>query len=172
MKYKTRHSPISKNEIDACIKLLHKDYHEGYDLHIHYRKRDLIKWYLLNRCSIGGLKHATKIIFKEKSFGVFNRYFNAIHIYIFNYSNPYSSSKPEIISTLFHELRHYYQWNYKKNKYEKSFLNLEGITYESQLIERDANNFAARMMNKHCKEISEIINVYPDWFSPYNSNHK
>ena len=35
--------------------------------------------------------------------------------------------------------------------------------YSDSYIEKDANNFAGRMMEKNRMSISEVLNVFPEW---------
>lgn len=76
--------------------------------------------------------------------------------------------KQEIIFALFHELRHHYQYE-RKPKLNKRRMNytIDDWEYNTDPTERDANMFASRMCLKYKKEISRIINVYPDWSTSY-----
>jgi len=167
-KFKSSLPPITRKEIDDCIRLLHHDYHIGYRLFIHHSKWDLVKWFCLSNTSGGDLKNLYNV-FKHKHFGVYVNDRRTIHIYTFNYGDPYCDNKVEITATVFHELRHFYQRTRRRKKYIHSFRGNEDCGYLDSLVERDANNFAARMTNKHMKEISKILNVYPNWISHFNS---
>ena len=154
---------ISQEEMDACIQILHDDYH----------KCEVLVFNSFREFGIWALKHKFKDIahikkvYKGLSAGQYRGKENHVHIYAFNHRTNPRYFKVNVIHTLFHELRHYYQYNQQRNKWtgDKVFSYEVGdYRYRSSLIERDANRFAARMMVKHKKDLSYQLNIYPDWY--------
>jgi len=104
--------------------------------------------------------------FKCASTGFYHPSLNEVWIPIFSYRNKNPRYvKLEVILTLYHELRHHYQWNKKpKLAQKRGVLNVKDKGYSADPTERDANRFASRMINKYKDEISNILNVYPEWY--------
>ncbi|MGN1399984.1 MAG: hypothetical protein ACI4XL_00610 [Bacillus sp. (in: firmicutes)] len=153
---------ITKEEIGRCISLLHPDYQAG-EVHIFHTFLDFAKWTLKNRFT--DLQHIKKV-FKGKTAGQYRGGDNQIHIYLFNHRTQSRYYKINVIHTIYHELRHYYQYNHQAHKWQgrKVFSYEVGdYRYKSSAIERDANRFAARMMIKHKDKLSYHLNIYPNW---------
>jgi Zn-dependent peptidase ImmA (M78 family) len=91
-----------------------------------------------------------------------------INLYLFNNHAEKRFKKQNVIFCVFHELKHYYQHKYKEKwLYSQERYNLKDTKYRSSMVEREADKFASRMCVKNKKEISEILNVYPDWGTLY-----
>lgn len=75
--------------------------------------------------------------------------------------------KLETVSCLFHELRHFYQYNYRLHEHEEEFCNYsklcKEIGWENLKIEIDAQKFAKYSMEKYKKEIDKILNISINW---------
>ena len=153
---------ISKEEIDQCINLLHTDY-IGCPIYIFHSFWDYVKWSFKHfNFDFDQLKKAKN----GMSTGMYNSTENFIQIYVFNHLGGERYLKLNVIHTLYHELRHYYQFTYKAKIWNNNKLvkyDLGHPKYREAPIERDANKFAQRMMEKNRKEVSRILNVYPDW---------
>ncbi len=137
---------------------------------MHHSVWDVIKFYCTSKTVRGELLDLIDCI-RFKVSGVYNEKTNDIHIFTFNFDDPYSIDKPHIIHTLYHEIRHYYQHQLKSKKYMDSINDNEPFEYLGKQIERDANSFSARMSNKHKEKISKILNIYTDWINPFNTYH-
>lgn len=139
-------APISKEEIQLCLSLLHGGYHNLCPVHIGTKIRSFfvrLRW---------GFEA-----------GYLQGYYHSIkkHIYLFpdvtfslceweDDPSGLLAKKKQVIFTLFHEVRHAYQ--HQTAKWMKQWHN-------DELLEKDANRFAYRMMWKHKKEIEKILNV-------------
>lgn len=159
---KLKSKVITREEINECIKILHKDYHDA-EILVFDRFLDYLKWSLSHEYfNFNNIKE----VYKKLTLGNYNSKTNKIHIYIFNNKSEDRYIKASVINTLFHELRHYYQFNFKGSKWGNGnnlTYALDDYRYRSSPIERDADKFAARMMIKHKDSISDALNVYPDW---------
>lgn len=154
---------ITQDEVNECIKLLHKDYREAKIL-VFNAFFEYLKWSLSYKTFD---PRQIKKVYKGITVGSYNVDLKHVHVYVFNHKSEEKYLKTNIIHTLFHELRHYYQYNFKEYKWKRG----RNVTYElgdyrymSAPIERDANKFAARMMTRYKEKISSILNVYPDWW--------
>ena len=153
---------ISQKEIDQCINLLHSDYH-GCPVYVFHSFRDYLKWSFKERLfDLPQLKKA----WKGKTAGSYDVVENFIQIYIFNHESSDRYIKQSVIHTLYHELRHYYQFTYKSKKWNsKNVVSYKwgDPKYSESDIEKDADKFAGRMLERNKEKISEILNVYTDW---------
>ena len=155
-----KHKVITDKEIKDCIKLLHKDYHDA-KMHVFDTFFDFLKWVVRNKFTDFSY---IKKVYKGRTVGCYNSGRNQIHIYIFNDKSEERYRRINIIHTVMHEIRHYYQYNYKGYKWNDNVrYELGDYRYKSAAEERDANKFAARMMMKNKDKISNILNVYPCW---------
>lgn len=153
---------ISQEEIDQCIELLHPDYHNC-PVYVFHSFWDYVKWSFKRfEFDFEQLKKA----WTGKTSGVYNSRYSFIQLYVFNHTVEDRYIKQCVIHTLYHELRHYYQFTNKARIWRSA----KGISYSlghprynESPIERDANKFAARMVIKNRKKISKILNVYTDW---------
>jgi hypothetical protein len=149
---------ISKQEIENCIALLHPT----------YEKLDIeIKCY-------DKFSTCFKFFIDDSKQAYYDRLTNDIVILPFNIHNISilkQKNKDYIklctIFLLFHELRHGYQYKYKKHKFPKKYTRIGSEGYISQWIERDAYRFAVRMMQKNKEEISKILSINNDWNCDY-----
>lgn len=159
---KLKKERITNDEINKCVKLLHRDYQDA-TIIVFHKFIDYLKWSMSYK-NFDFIQ--IKKVFKKLTIGNYNSRTNIIHIYIFNNSSEDRFIKASVIHTLFHELRHYYQFNFKDHVWGKGSnltYELNDYRYRSSPIERDANTFAARMMVKHKESISKALNIYPDW---------
>lgn len=70
-----------------------------------------------------------------------------------------------LLQDLFHEIRHAYQRVYMKRQYNTPYVNTGRNGYQSQWVERDANMFAQRMIEKHRNSINTILSIDFLWQS-------
>lgn len=100
----------------------------------------------------------------KKSRGWYNPEDKKVHIPIFSFNESKYLSL-EIIYTLYHELRHHYQFTHKAKLLNQRNWNLTlaDSGYNADPTERDTNKFAARMCTKYRQEISEILGIKNDW---------
>lgn len=161
---------ITDEEIQQCINLLDEKYHSGYKLKVITTKLQFIFWYIITGRKLESMKYLYEVL-TCKSRGCYFTNSKIINIYEFNYKNiPDRFFKQTIIFDIFHEIRHYYQDTYMRYKFNNNFNNyirVDKVGYGSQPIERDANKFAGRMCKKHKDKISDILNIYSDWWSYY-----
>jgi hypothetical protein len=160
---KLKNKAITDDEIKNCVKLLHKDYHDA-KIIVFHKFKDYLKWSMTFKNF--DYKYI-KEVYKGRTVGCYNSDLKHILIYVFNDKSNERYKKINIIHTLMHELRHYYQYNFKESKWRKESnavrYELGDYRYKSAPIEHDANRFAARMMIKHREKISNILNIYPSW---------
>ena len=156
---------ISREEVDDCIGLLHPNYIDQCPIYIFNSFREHLVW-SVRKMDIDIIQLIKA--FRGKTTGMYNSKKKYIHMYAFNFKSiDKRYIKLCIIHTLYHELRHCFQFNHKINKWKGRLANnqfsIDDPNYRQAPIEKDANKFAARMMRKHSEEISRILNVYPDW---------
>ena len=154
---------ITQEEINRCMGYLHSDYH-GCTLYLFHSYWDYIKW---------SIKHKEidfkriRNVYRGKTAGMYNSANNYIHLYIFNHERVDKRYiKQCVIHTLLHELRHYYQYKTKPDKWRKlkqASYKFGDPRYSQSPEEVDADKFAARMLKRYRYEISKVLNVYPDW---------
>lgn len=167
---------VTREQINSILDLLHNDYKRlSTNIHIYGNKFRLFA----NLSQFIGLLGITG----KNTCGLQN----GENIYVFCYnlkrwlekSNESDKhiikdcTKLTTISTMFHELRHVYQMYYKYDKYMNDTLNYIGVIgkgYGSQWVERDANKFAQRMMNKYNKEINNILGINFEWYMNYDTS--
>lgn len=149
---------ITKKEILKCQKLLHEDYH-GAKIKLYGSRLSLIlrRMFVLSFSEILSLLH-------EDSPGWYNPNNEEVHILLFKFGKDDLASV-NVIYTLYHELRHYYQFKHKPRLVKRRdwTIRTNEPGYSSDSTERDANKFAARMCKKYIREISEIVDTEPDW---------
>jgi Zn-dependent peptidase ImmA (M78 family) len=157
---------ITEDEIRQCMALLHEDYKDPKcKINFMFTLWDFIKWNIKN----------SKFCFKDTiearrgdAGAVYHMDLEEINVYLFNYKQNERFYKITMIFRTFHELRHHYQNKYKNHLLTKEVRYvLSDYRYDSSPSERDANRFASRMMMKNRKEISDILNVFPDWDITY-----
>jgi hypothetical protein len=161
---------ISTEEIEKCIDLLHEDYKTlNPTIRVFKNKIAMIPELLKIKSECFD---DYKYIMSGNTHAQYNSNSNLIDIFIFNHLKRYKNKEERrkylklyIIFNLYHELRHSYQDKYKNFKFEKERKHYisYGNGYKSQWIERDANRFAVRMMEKHRENINEILGVTWDW---------
>ena len=153
---------ITLNQVKDCLSLLHEDYHDC-EVHMFNSKLSFVKWCVTNKYYD---KEHIRSVLKGLSAGYYRIDRKFVHIYLFSHHVPDRYFGLHVIRTLYHEVRHHYQYSYQCNKWVKSKgigYRIEDSRYNTSAIERDANKFAARMCIKHKDEISKILDVYPDW---------
>lgn len=160
---------ISKKEVEGILNILHPDYKDlGMTIAIHKnRMQTIIKFInpLYTSINYGTLKGACNRIYAA------NHSRGRIDMFSYNhevnkYRNKNISLKLYIINDLLHEVRHAYQLKHKESKYmncQKNYITGGENGYSEQWIERDANAFATRIMNKHHDKINEIIGIDHEW---------
>ncbi|MGG0667769.1 hypothetical protein ABE073_04485 [Lederbergia citrisecunda] len=162
---------ISDEEINEIIAMLHPHYKEmQMRIYLHKNKFQSILG-MLNPFNDSGRRAMLASTIKGVIAG--NHRQGEIILFPFNYQfknvpNEYKLQcyKLLIISNLLHEIRHAYQWTYKKKKYNKlsdSYVPAGREGYHSQWIERDANKFAQRIMNSNKQNISYALGISFDW---------
>lgn len=67
------------------------------------------------------------------------------------------------LNTLFHEIRHAYQYHYT-NMFDRRYIQYSDIDdnyneYKRQSVERDADNFSIDFISKNRKQIKKIFNI-------------
>lgn len=155
---------ISTRKIKKILNLLHDDYNYlGAEVNLYGSKIGAILRNYRDNNTI--LEIMDKGIGGTQSGNVIN-----IHQYNFNHL-PKKESQLYIIFTLFHELRHVYQMEYKPDKYFEGTKNYisNNSGYHNQWLERDANSFASRMMNRNSEKINEILNIDEKWYCIHNT---
>ncbi|MCA1021505.1 DUF3920 family protein [Halobacillus litoralis] len=157
---------INVDKLLSCVDLLHEDYVENKNnIKIFTNKYSFLFQYILKH----GLDiKEIKSILKGETRGVYYHNTNEIEVYAFSIKCDEDTLNQEIVFCMYHELRHYFQWNYNKKLADKrTSMKVNDIGYETDPTERDANYFAARMCKKYKDQISRKLNIYPDWSSPY-----
>lgn len=153
-------------QIRECIKLLHKDYRSGYKLNLFYTRLQFIIW-LINYPSKSKWFELINVL-RKRIFGSYDDETDTINIYIFNFDKKDKLHKFNIISTLYHEIRHYYQQHYMYNKFKhdiENYIPCGKDGYEDQQIELDAYNFSTRMLNRHLDKLNEIMDKDINWLN-------
>ena len=160
-------SVISTKEIEKCIQLLYKDYHNlGIRIFVFQNKIQA----LLNFSNPLGTPFCLKtirIILRKQLVGLNG--FGIIHIYPFNYPKDLPCYrqiiKLFILETLYHELRHAYQDEFMTWVKDSKYIDGGQPGYLTQKSERDARHFATRMMNKFHDDINDILGIKIKWES-------
>lgn len=158
---------ISKIEVKEILKLLHSDYSDlGMYIEVHNSTYHTF---------LRMMNPFNRSIDYSTYTGAYNHVYAANHfmgnIDLFSYNHLKTKSgaidlKLYIINDLLHEVRHAYQIKHKKDKYNqchKNYINGGSTGYEEQWVERDANAFATRMMNKYHSEINNILGISYNW---------
>lgn len=161
IRFKGRSNIITSNEVKELYKLLHKDYH-SLNITISFYGTRLST--ALGYLSIALNSPIQTNESMEESFKV--HIVGKINVFTFNSSfKSVIGRRLYIAFVLFHELRHSYQFKYMRKKYIKASSNYipKGKGYATQWIEKDANMFAQRMMNKHHDTINEILKIDVNW---------
>lgn len=160
-----RENSIRKEDIISIVDLLHEDYGKiEANIHIIGNSLCLILLYLNGTLQLYFLEFLNfffLVLFK-RSVGCENN--NQIFIFTNSILKEEKAFKKIIItSVLLHELRHAYQYKYNNIRRLKNFDYSDYISYgkgyESQYIERDANKFSTRMLNKHMEDIYKILDL-------------
>ncbi|WP_046217005.1 DUF3920 family protein [Priestia filamentosa] len=139
------------------MNLLHEDYHiDPKKIKVFNNRYLFVIYGLLKEFDIGYIKDA----FYSRTKGTYRT--GDDNILIFTYDLNGKRHALNTIATFYHELRHYYQHNYKTNKFNlnSATLHMSENGYNTQPHERDANRFASRMMNKHRKKLSELTDTF------------
>ncbi|MGG3890259.1 DUF3920 family protein [Metabacillus fastidiosus] len=156
---------ITKNEIQSILNLLHSDYDNlGAEITIYKNKyQPLLR--VLNPCKSGLHYETFKMVFKRIIGG--NHFRGIISLFPFNhYFKSDEEYKLFLTYDILHEIRHAYQRIHKEKKYHvhnQNYIDATKSGYANQWLERDANQFATRMMNKYKNKINEILNVKLEW---------
>lgn len=156
---------ITNEEIEDVIKLLHADYQKlNISIDIHgSRFHTLQNW--MSPTNSKNMRRVLTEGIKKKAGGFQRGREVVIFSYIYKQKIKIKGFKLLVIQALIHEIRHVYQMEYMKKKYDKAHENYisSGEGYSTQWIERDANSFSQRMMNKNKEQINEILNIDFDW---------
>ncbi|WIT27699.1 hypothetical protein [Bacillus phage SPbetaL5] len=160
-------SVISAKEIENCIQLLHKDYHNlGIRVFVFQNKIQVVLNFL-NPFGAPFCLKTIRSIFRKQLVGLNG--FGIIHIYPFNYPKDLSCYKQTIklfiLETLYHELRHAYQDEFMTCIKDSRYIDGGQPGYFAQKSERDARHFATRMMNKFHDDINDILGIKFKWES-------
>ncbi|QAW33426.1 DUF3920 family protein [Bacillus subtilis] len=160
-------SVISAKEIENCIQLLHKDYHNlGIRIFVFQNKIQAVLNFL-NPLGAPFCLKTIRSIFRKQLVGLNG--FGIIHIYPFNYPKDLTCYKQTIklyiLETLYHELRHAYQDEFMTWIKESNYVDGGQPGYFAQKSERDARHFATRMMNKFHDDINDILGIKIKWES-------
>jgi hypothetical protein len=153
-------------EVEEILSLLHPIYNDlGITITIYDKRLGVIKDWL--HIFKGYIQTQTLIEALKRQIGG-NHLEGVISIFPFNYYYSSSDNK-EIKKKLFllydaiHEIRHAFQRIHKKKEYSAPYLGVGKKGYHSQWIEKDANKFAQRFMNKNKEKINEILEINTDW---------
>lgn len=160
-------SVISAKEIEDCIQLLHKDYHNlGIRIFVFQNKIQAVLNFL-NPLGAPCCLKTIRSIFRKQLVGLNG--FGIIHIYPFNYPKDLTCYKQTIklfiLETLYHELRHAYQDEFMTWIKDSNYVDGGQPGYFAQKSERDARHFATRMMNKFHDDINDILGIKFNWES-------
>lgn len=156
---KSRH--LSKNQVNEIISLLHPDYQK-----LKVKIKFIHHKWNLKLCMFNPIPSVT-IYANENSDCIAEYNSNVGCILIRDYKQQYKEKhlrQLHTIDSLFHELRHAWQYEHKYYKFMKDDENYIGggnPGYRTQWIEKDAYRFACRMLNKHRDEINKILGI--DW---------
>lgn len=157
---------VSVKRLLSCVDLLHDDYCENKkNIKIFTNKYEFLLSYVREH----GLDiKEIRSRLKGETRGTYYSDTNKIEVYAFSIKCDEETLNQEIVFCLFHELRHYFQWNHNQKLIDRrTNLDVGDVGYEADPIERDANHFAARMCKKYKDEISRELNIYPAWSSPF-----
>lgn len=167
---------ISDAEIRSVLDLLHSDYRElDASIDIHGRRlhtllqmtklshlgshKSLMEGY---RGEIGGYQSGNRVVLFSHLYGRRTR----------NEKYRIECFKLLLVGSILHEIRHVWQMVHKKKKYKtaaRNYIDASGDGYDSQWIERDANNFTQRVMNNNKSEINEILGIEFEWDCAWGS---
>lgn len=157
---------FNQQEIEELLNLLHPVYSDlGITLTIYDKKLSVIRdW--LNIFKGYVLSPTLKAALKRQIGG--NHFEGVIGIFPFNYyySNPDNKEnkmKLFMLYDIIHEVRHAYQRVHKEKEYNSPYLGAGNKGYHSQWIERDANKFAQRYMDKNKEKINDILGINMKW---------
>ncbi|WP_137743359.1 DUF3920 family protein [Robertmurraya siralis] len=166
-KLRNKSDILTDNQIQIIIDLLHEDYHDlGMTITIYRNRIQLYKdW--LNPIKFYISKHDMKLSIKGDISG--NHLEGIISIFPFNYNKKLSNYDKQlgVIYSLLHEIRHAYQRIHKKHKYydnKRKYITANKNGYHSQWVEKDANKFATRFMNRYKDKINGILNQDVNWY--------
>lgn len=161
-KMRNKSKLITSKEITEVLNLLHKDYSDlGMTISI-YSKKYQVLLDRLNPYKLYINKHVANQAMNGTIVG--NHREGLISVFPFNYSvkgGSYESKnsvrKLIALGVIIHEIRHAYQRKHKVEKYTSEKLNGHG--YDTQWVERDANKFTQRFMNRYRNKINEILKI-------------
>ena len=159
---------ISDFQLKQILRLLHDDYqYLGMTISI-YDAPDQVK---ADR-EKHGQTYIDEWCYKDALNGTLGGYhkLGKIALFPFNHTvrNPaYRKGLMQLFSIqdLFHEIRHAYQRIHMKKQYNAPYITTGTAGYRSQWIERDANRFAYRMMEKHRSSLNAILGIDFTWNS-------
>ena len=159
---------LSDLQLKQILRLLHKNYNNlGMTISI-YETADQVK---ADRSKYGQL-YLDDWCYQDALNGTLGGYhkLGTIALFPFNHTvkNPaYRKGLMQLflIQDLFHEIRHAYQRIHMKKQYNTPYITTGTNGYRSQWIERDANRFAYRMMEKHRSTLNTILGIDFTWNS-------
>lgn len=150
---------ITNKQIESCLELLHKDYLKiDADIYI-YGTRDEIEEDEYGDIVDSDSRGHHIYLYSGKS---------KINIYEHGYGNrienPELTGHLHTIASLYHEIRHAYQYRYMKKEYSRSkWRQRRTRLYRSLWHERDAEHFSDRMMLKNKIKINHVLGVNFNW---------
>jgi hypothetical protein len=171
-KIKGKSKIFTHEQIHNLINLLHPIYHDlGVEIRLQTSKlKTLIELFDMRYDSTFLNLNTIK---KFKGQGAYAEIDNKIWLFDYNIHKKEELDIRRLcaLATLFHEIRHAWQSKYKPHLFGVQYIDVGQPGYESQPIEVDAESFAARMMMKYQKEISEILGIDFKWsYDMWNLN--
>lgn len=172
-KIRNKSKLFTDGQINNILNLLHPDYKDlGMTITIYKNKRQIIRDWIFTFKNYFDNETAIKTI-RGSICG--NQRCGIISLFPFNYKvnkklkeEVNFDTQRRLLSTfaLIHEVRHAYQRIHKEQKFNKLneiYIDVDKPGYHSQWIERDANHFTQRFMNKNKDKINEILKINENW---------
>lgn len=162
---RNKSSLLTNQQLYRILSLLHSSYNDlGLTISIYSNWKQVLKDWLNPFREIIKYDELKLTVFKKAS-GIERGGVISIFPYLYKKDFSHEILKLKIVYVLFHEIRHSYQRKYFKKRYDINILKYvdKGHGYESQWIERDANHFAQRLMNKNISEINRILDIEFEW---------
>lgn len=157
---------VKDDQIHALLGLLHKDYRDlGMTISVYGSLDDVISD---RNGTMERYMHKTNLE------GVFSGEYGGYHqegfIFLYPFNHQVRNSKLEdgvrklfFVFDLMHEVRHAYQRIYFSSRRKKEYVEAGNAGYHSQWVERDANKFAQRFMEKYKEYIDAILGIPFVW---------
>lgn len=163
------HSDIMSDfQIKQLLNLLYEDYkYLGMTISIYDQPTQVIE----DRKQHGH-KYIDEWCYEDSLNGTLGGYHKLGNIVLFPFNHSVKNKKYEkglmqlfLLQDLFHEIRHAFQRVHMRKQYNAPYITTDKNGYRSQWIERDANMFAQRMLEKNRDSINTILGIDFDWKS-------